>query len=150
MDFAARTRDRDVSPRGTVGVAPALALVLLTLTVTVPAVPTVGQASRSRLFPVVQHEKTGFIDGRGRLVIPPQFSDPSVFSEGLAAVKVGDVWGYVDEAGKVVVAPRFEWAAPFSEGLAVVQARGAYGYVDRAGRLAVEPRFAAVLRPARP
>lgn len=39
----------------------------------------------------------------GRFVIPPLYDLAFEFSEGLALVKVGDVWHFVDTSGKVVI-----------------------------------------------
>ena len=79
-------------------------------------------------FPIQQDGKVGFIDKTGKIVITPQFDSASsdegrTFSEGLAAVKVGDKWGYIDKSGKFVIPPKFKQeSAPtlFYEGLAQV------------------------------
>ena len=63
------------------------------------------------------------------------------FSEGLAAVAVGDRWGYINKKGDPVVDFRFDYAAPFSEGLAAVHHQGLAGYIDHYGKYAIEPRF---------
>jgi hypothetical protein len=101
----------------------------------------------------VVHEKHGFIDSAGKVVIPPTFGGADDFSEGLAHVWVGDRHAYIDAGGKV----RF-WlpegcmaAESFSEGLALVCVGGDlnyewigggnWGYVDRDGRFAVPARF---------
>ena len=39
-------------------------------------------------------EKWGYLDGKGKIVISPQFDKAESFAEGLAAVKAGDNWGY--------------------------------------------------------
>lgn len=48
-------------------------------------------------FPIRENGKTGFMDKTGKVVISPQFDatlieDGVTFSEGLAAVYVGDKW----------------------------------------------------------
>ena len=56
------------------------------------------------LFPVWDERgKYGFIDGSGRVRIGPQFDGALPFTEGLAAVRLGDKWGFIDPSGKVVV-----------------------------------------------
>ena len=62
------------------------------------------------LHPIVKERKLGFIGSNGREVIQPKF-DTRVdcygypewpqFSEGLAAVAIGERLGYIDTAGKV-------------------------------------------------
>ena len=39
--------------------------------------------------------KWGFIDKTERYVINPQFVMASSFSDGLAAVRIGDKWGFI-------------------------------------------------------
>ena len=114
-------------------------------------------------------DKLGFIDRQGRYVIEPQFDDIDSrlsgssesalavefsgdwadigFSEGLAAVRIGDKWGFIDRQGTYVIEPQFAYAQSFSEGLAVVRIGdretgvGKYGFIDRQGRYVVEPQF---------
>ena len=43
------------------------------------------------------------------------------FSEGLAAVKVGQEWGYVNQQGEMVIMPQYCYAGDFSEGKAYVE-----------------------------
>lgn len=48
----------------------------------------------------------GFIDKTGKIVIPLDFNDhPDGFSEGLAAVEVGEKTGYIDKTGKYIWEP---------------------------------------------
>ena len=67
----------------------------------------------------------GYVDVSGALVIEPHFNVGSEFSEGLAAVGVGEnddvmEYGYIDKTGAWVIQPQFWVAEPFSEGLARV------------------------------
>jgi len=86
----------------------------------------------------------GYLDPQGGFAVAPQFFSAREFSEGRAAVAVGDFrnhqWGYIDAAGKPAGAARFQQAEPFSEGrAAVLVPRAGYGYVDAAGELVIGP-----------
>ncbi len=91
----------------------------------------------------------GYARQDGEWAVPPQFDDALPFSEGLAAVRVGDadtgLWGYIDAAGTLVIKPNYAGAFFFSEGLAVVTVddyfEGKQGYIDRSGRMVIEPKF---------
>jgi len=77
------------------------------------------------LFRVRVGGKFAYIDKTGRVTIPPQFDAASRFSEGLAAVRIGDdpvkgKWGYIDQIGRFAIKPRFSKADDFSNGLALV------------------------------
>jgi hypothetical protein len=80
------------------------------------------------------HGKLGYLDKAGRQIIPPRYNDVQPFSEGLAAVMLGDKYGYLDRSGKMIIPPQFESAGPFSEGLANVKANGKWGYIDKSGQ----------------
>jgi hypothetical protein len=58
------------------------------------------------LWPVKKDNKWGYIDKTGRLIIPFQFDTADYFSEGLAAVGIGEKTGYIDKTGKFVVPPQ--------------------------------------------
>jgi hypothetical protein len=78
--------------------------------------------------------KWGYLDVTGKELIRMQFDDVSPFSEGLAAVKVGDEWGYIDSKGTIVITPQFNYASEFSGGLALVQFGDKMAYIDKAGK----------------
>jgi hypothetical protein len=100
----------------------------------------------SDLFPVWDERgKYGFIDVRGRVRIRPQFDGALPFTEGLAAVRLGDKWGFIAPSGKVVVPLSFYGVSPFSDGLAAVTVAAggesrACGYIDHAGEFVIKPQ----------
>ena len=87
----------------------------------------------------------GYIDTSGKLVIPAGFAGARLFSEGLAAVRVGDKWGYIDRDGSMAIAPRFAEAEAFRGGRAVVRVSEGFaknsGLIDKSGKFIVEPRY---------
>jgi hypothetical protein len=108
------------------------------------------------LWPVEQNKKWGYIDKTGRLIIPFKFDSAGYFSEGLAAVGIGDETGYIDKTGKFVIPPQAYLGYPFSERLAIVvlgpfESKGGrllykYGYIDRSGNMVIQPREAESLK----
>jgi hypothetical protein len=75
-------------------------------------------------------------------VVRPDYDVVQPFEEGLAGVKIGEVWGFIDSSGKVVIPPRFADGSHFSEGLAAVrEANGLYGYIDASGRYLIRPAY---------
>jgi len=63
-------------------------------------------------------------------IIAPQYDDVKGFSDGYAAVKVGDLWGYVDTTGKMVIEPQYLSASEMENGYAVVSKMGKTIEVD--------------------
>jgi hypothetical protein len=94
--------------------------------------------------------KYTFIDETGRVITKQRFDGAGEFGEGLAPVRMGNVWdistragtsvsegglfGYIDKSGVYVIKPQFEYAESFSEGKAVVRDQDAFWYIDRTGR----------------
>ncbi|MEM6328017.1 MAG: WG repeat-containing protein [Bacteroidota bacterium] len=97
-----------------------------------------GQA----LFPMVEAGQWGYMDRTGQVVISPLYDFASDFSEGLAAVRVGNEWGYIAPDSRWVVRPQYTQASAYSDGRArVAVGTGAdrrFGYLDVAGQEVVE------------
>jgi hypothetical protein len=121
-----------------------------------PPAEAEGREEPRRLYPVRLNGKTGFIDGAGRLVIPPKFEYGSlwmggVFSDGMARTQAVTQerpgyccrFGYINSAGRVVAEPQYWEAKDFSEGLAAVKVGDHWGYIDREGRTALGPKWLA-------
>jgi WG containing repeat len=98
----------------------------------------------------------GYMNSKGRLVVPYQFSSADSFVEGLAAVSkrvsLSDntseltFAGYIDKNGKVVISLNVEELKSngmmnqpfdFSEGLALVRGKSECKYIDRVGRTTI-------------
>jgi len=99
--------------------------------------------------------KFGYINQKGKLVIPYRFTWARDFHQGFAVVQLSKGrYAYIDKKGKVVLHSN-KWLAvdDFSEGLAGVQVevtdnsayRGyqdqKYGFIDRTGKFVIPPRF---------
>ena len=104
--------------------------------------------------------KWGFIDRRGKLVIPAKFDSADSFCGGRAvvAVKIGDKlkFGFIDKGGKYTVQPKFNYITAFADGIAqfsnnaeyirkstffVVDTTAHYGLLNSAGKVIAEPKF---------
>lgn len=60
--------------------------------------------------------KWGFIDGKGNMVIEPQYEDARSFSNGYAAVKSQNLWGFIDTNNETCIEPAFSEAKDFNAG----------------------------------
>jgi hypothetical protein len=85
--------------------------------------------------------KYTFIDKSGSVISEQRFDYALLFAEGLAPVRIGELWGYIDKTGVMIIAPRFESAAPFSDGLGLISEKGLFGYVNRTGTYAISAQF---------
>ena len=110
---------------------------LLFLSVLASSPALAGDAPK--LFPAHEQGRFGFINKKGRFKIEPTYDEARAFSEGLAAVRVGDLWGYIDEKGRWLVSPTYTDAMNFSEGYAAVQQGQKVGFINSDGTLVVPP-----------
>ncbi len=84
----------------------------------------------------------GFIDVKGKQVIPLKYSYVEDFSKGLSAVRIGRnrkeaKWGFIDRDGKVIIPILYDDAKSFSEGLACVRKDNKWGYIDKQGDVVI-------------
>ena len=117
------------------------------------------------LFPILHHDRWGFIDSTGRVAIPPRFEStvaveaeramaeaetgkpresdffmaPGVGPESTWAigVRLDGRWGFVDQRGTMLGSQRFDAIEPWSDGLAAVQVGERWGFADVSGRLSL-------------
>lgn len=122
---------------------------------------------RGLAYTVSEPRPAGYIDSSGQFVIKPgRFRSSSQFSEGLAAVGIGDKYGFIDRAGKLVIPPQFSLAGNFCDGVAPIlildrsneprrskstkpfdrlqmsRPSGKYGFIDKQGKITIKPEFA--------
>ncbi len=79
--------------------------------------------------------KAGFIDRKGKQVIPYIYDLAEDFSEGLAHIIIKEKSGFINLQGDMVIKPSFDSASQFKNGLAWVQVGKQCGYIDREGEL---------------
>jgi hypothetical protein len=83
-----------------------------------------------------------FLNPAGERVLTFDTYCDDEFSEGLLAVRSGNLWGFVNKSGEQVIPPISESAGNgFQEGMASVQCDGKWGCIDVEGAMVIEPRF---------
>ncbi len=75
-----------------------------------------------------KENKMGFLDKNNKIIIPAMYYNFSVFSDGLAAVKVSETgkYGYIDKSNTLVIAAEYEDANPFYGGFTSVARKKGY------------------------
>lgn len=89
-------------------------------------------------------KKCGFINKKGEIIIPLEFTDAHSFNEGLAPVQIQDIfgtksWGYINYDGKFVINPNYRTASGFHEGLATVSFDQGQGIINNKGETIINP-----------
>jgi hypothetical protein len=100
---------------------------------------------------VCRHDKCGFIDVHGKVVVPLRFKGAEYFQEGLAAVSLdGSHYGFIDHTGKFVLDAKYDSVGlrneqspvgPFVNGLAPAGCSGHWGFIDKHGTWAIPPVY---------
>lgn len=85
---------------------------------------------------VFANGKMGYLDEKGKIVVPALFDYEGDFSEGLAAVELNEEYGFIDKTGIIVIEPRsYLYLPQFVNGLARVTTRDFnFGYIDKKGK----------------
>jgi hypothetical protein len=81
-----------------------------------------------KLIPVKSGKEFQYIDKEGKIVINPQFSEATIFRNGLALVKTSSdepKWGFISEDGKFAITANYKSATVFSDDLAWVVSENA-------------------------
>lgn len=108
-------------------------------------------------------DKWGYIDRKGKLVIPAKFDSADSFCGGRAVVgiKNGDTFkfGFIDKTGKFVVEPTHHYISGFTDGVAqfsndikftrkptyfLQDGPATFGLMDANGKVIVEPRYSSI------
>jgi hypothetical protein len=86
-------------------------------------------------------DKWGYLGRNFRPRIDAQFDDARDFTNGVAAVRVGEKWGFIDKTGKLAIQPVYDAADDMDDPLAMVTQDKLVGYVNRNASQGVTPQF---------
>jgi hypothetical protein len=123
-----------------------------------------ASAKAVSLIPAVgKNNKFGFINQKGKVMIPFRFLQVKPFHEGAACVAVLSnnrtvKWGYINLKGKWMIPPTFNLARSFQEGLAAAGyqrlpqyhpgfrgifplTQANWGYINHKGKFIIKPQF---------
>ncbi|MEO7975600.1 WG repeat-containing protein [Flavobacterium sp.] len=112
-------------------------------------------------YQTISQKKYGFINLKNEVVIPAKFDGAQNFKNGLAAVKIGDLWGFINTKGEIVIQPKYGTVLDFDDPIAKVSIKeigfmqtGTYTYINQKGEdvpeasILGEPAFFNGLKPA--
>lgn len=84
----------------------------------------------------------GYIDVKGKEVIPSQYASAGNFSGGLAKVSRGGKYGYINTAGEEVIALKWDAIGNFFvDGITWMKKGDLYGYINQHGQVVSEPQW---------
>ena len=90
---------------------------------------------------VRKNGKYGFVDDKGKEIIPCIYDDANSFSEGYATVVKDEKTGVVDKNGKLVVPYKYDYIGDFSNGIACVKNNNKCGYINYKGEEVIPLKY---------
>ncbi|MCC5923098.1 MAG: WG repeat-containing protein [Crocinitomicaceae bacterium] len=96
---------------------------------------------QQQLFPFQKDDYFGYMDAKGKVVIPPSYDYAGFFSNGLAAVMKDGKVGFINKSNEVIIPFQFDDAQDFEKGRSIVELDGALGVIDNTGHFILPPKF---------
>ena len=91
-------------------------------------------ADAQNLVPFREHNKYGWVDLSGKIVVPAAFKKTFPFVNGLARFKAGDYFGYLGTNGKIAIHPNYDAAWDFNNGMARVKEGPVLRFINKRGK----------------
>ena len=82
---------------------------------------------------VVKNKKCGIINSTSKEVIPVQYDDMAIDSDGFRVIK-NNKFGFLDLKGKVILPCKYNYLGEFSEGLALSGRKYDWTYINKKGK----------------
>lgn len=97
-------------------------------------------ATEAKRFRVMDSGKLGYIDEKGKIIVPLRYESGFHFSDGMAAVRVAHrQWGFVNASGALAIPATFQYVRDFHDGYAVVEQNDKWGIINKRGEFTVKP-----------
>ncbi|MBI5538762.1 MAG: TonB family protein [Bacteroidia bacterium] len=86
-------------------------------------------------------KKYGYVNNKGKKIIPYKYTYAEPFSEGFAVVENEAIFHFIDTLGQNVFNKTFYDAWPYSEGLACVSINKKYGFINNKGEVVIDYKY---------
>ena len=84
----------------------------------------------------------GYVNIRGEIAVPAQYSNALPFSEGLGAVVNNEgKYGFINKTGAVAIPCSYDMASSFSDGYAWCEINGTGNFIDKYGTIQIKNRI---------
>lgn len=101
-----------------------------------------GKSDPNALLMVQVNNTYGAVNGKGEIVIKPQFEACDYIpGEKIALVKFNGKWGIQDMRGQWIARPQFDEIGGYNSGLAIAKQGTLWGYIDAGGQWKIKPVY---------
>ena len=83
----------------------------------------------------------GFINKKGREIVPCVYDDVYSFQNGMAAVCLDNRWGFIIKESREVIPPKYDDVYSFQKGIAAVKSRGKWGFIDKEDKEIISHKY---------
>ncbi|MDX2188897.1 MAG: WG repeat-containing protein [Bacteroidota bacterium] len=94
---------------------------------------------------VIHHDKYGFIDKDGALLVSTQYDGARHFKNNMAAIQIGNKWGLINKNESIIISPNYDTLLDFNGFCCPVKKNGKWGFVDGQGKEVLKPQYDDVL-----
>lgn len=98
-------------------------------------------AQSNGLIRIIDKDKTGYINSKGKIIIEPIYTVGNDFSENLASVREHDKYGFINEKGEYIIKPKYDIALDFNNGVAKVFLKGKPLFIDKEGKMVISEKY---------
>ncbi len=100
-----------------------------------------ANAQENYLFKIVENDKVGYINSKGKVIIEPKYHSGYDFSDGVAAVRENGLYGFIDTSGNYILEPKYDGATHFHNGYSYVFVNGEPQIINKKGESDINPVF---------
>lgn len=90
--------------------------------------------------------KEFYINKEGKVIIPPDYDELGLFSEGMLSAKRKGKYGFLNIKGDLIIPMIYDGTGFFSQGLCIVSKNKKYGFIDKKGKVIIPIVYNAVDR----
>jgi hypothetical protein len=102
-----------------------------------------GSITKEGLAYFKKEGKYGYLNAEGTTVLPNIYEDAYNFNEGLAKVKMNNLWGFINTKAKEIISIKYEKVGHFfSDGLVSVTINNKLGFINKKDKIVIEPKYA--------
>ncbi|MFH0974946.1 MAG: WG repeat-containing protein [Spirochaetota bacterium] len=96
---------------------------------------------------VKEQTKYGFINNKGKEIVPPRYDQLDSMIEGIARVAIDGKWGLLNTSGQEIIPLKYDYIYKFADSFAKIELNKKYGYIDRTGKEIIPPKYDEIYLP---
>jgi len=96
------------------------------------------------LYPIERGGLYGYVNSKGKVVIPFLYDDAGFFKDGIAVVQQSEKYGAIDKRNQKVIPFEYETIYDFDEDLAIAGTASEYGLISKRGEIIIPFKYSEI------